>query len=202
MDLMNIGFSYSRHAVRIVYTVSVVMCIVVLASASCVSQLALGNAAVIPADPKSVEGPATPGHSRKPLACPTMGFLPIETSKPDWSHHTVILSWNPGAPSPQAPAGYCLYKSDTQINPRDSECSSCQPVTSVPIAETSCVDDVVKDGTTYYYLVRAIDGVGRPSGWSNVARAKVPASAEVKTSAEPRSSSISPPGLCRVPSGK
>lgn len=147
----------------------------------------------------SAAGPTKPGGSakvKKPLKteqCATAGFLPIEASRPATAHHTVTLSWNAGAPSLDAPSGYCLYKSETVIDIKNPKCSSCEPVNPVPVAKTSCVDDIVKDGVTYYYVVRAVDRSGNPSAWSNLAAAPVPSSDQVK------SSPTAPPALCRVP---
>jgi hypothetical protein len=153
----------------------------------------IATASIADAKPIKPEGSAKVKKPPKTEECATAGFLPMEASRPATAHHTVILSWNAGASSLHAPAGYCLYKSETEIDIKNPKCSGCEPVNSVPLSTTSCVDDIVKDGVTYYYVVRAVDSTGSTSAWSNLASAPVPASDQVKPS------STAPPPLCRVP---
>ena len=179
---------------HLLHRVFVLAVIGVLASSWSMCQVGrIATASMSAAKPPKPEASAREKTSLTPNQCATIGFLPIESSRPATAHHTVTLSWNASALSFDAPAGYCLYKSETEIDIKNPKCSSCEPVNPVPVAKTSCVDDIVKDGVTYYYVVRAVDRSGNPSTWSNVATASVPPSDQVK------SSTTAPPALCRVP---
>jgi len=65
-------------------------------------------------------------------------------------------------------------------------------VNNIPFPGTSCVDDLVVNDKTYYYVVRAISGQGVTSIVSNEAPAKIP-----KQSNPSASAALAP--LCRVP---
>ena len=154
----------------------------------------IATASVSVAKPLEATGSPKVKASLKRFDCESLRTRSIADSSLPTKHHTVTLSWNASAHSPDPAAGYCLYKSETKIDPKDSACSSCEPVTPTPIPATSCVDDIVKDGVTYYYVVRAVDKAGNTSAWSNVATVPILASDPVKSS-----SVSSPPALCRVP---
>lgn len=111
--------------------------------------------------------------------CPPAGLLAAQPLQPGIGHHRVILSWNASSHSPDAknnPVGYCLYRSkkrkDAKQNPT---CRDCEQVNSTPVAGTSCVDDLVEDRATYYYVVTAIDANGETSSSSNEFRVSIPA---------------------------
>ena len=109
-------------------------------------------------------------------SCPPAGVPPL---KPNAStgHHRVVLSWNTSAPStrPQDSAvGYCLYRSQTQtLAAKNATCSQCEQINSVPVVVpvtdhvAGCVDDLVQDGLTYYYVVTAINSGRQLSSSSN-----------------------------------
>jgi hypothetical protein len=111
-----------------------------------------------------------------PLSCPAVNRLPIQPSQP--GHHKVTLSWNASIPSPKHDKafGYCLYRSMTKNPVKEKPpCKDCEQVNRSPFGETSCVDDIVQDGVTYYYVAMAVNAAGRPSDWSNQTPAPIPA---------------------------
>ncbi len=93
------------------------------------------------------------------------------------SQRKVILSWNASAPAqkPQnAVVGYCLYRSKiqnaAQLLPT---CTQCEQINRVPVTATSCMDDLVEDKATYYYVVTALNSQGSASTASNEASAQI-----------------------------
>jgi hypothetical protein len=80
------------------------------------------------------------------------------------NHHKVVLSWNASTSAGRSgnPVGYCLYRSNQQIFAKElKDCKDCELVTPKPIVGTGCVDPVVQDGKTYYYV--AITRIGQDS---------------------------------------
>ena len=70
--------------------------------------------------------------------------------------HNVILTWK-ASPSTNA-VGYCVYRRKIKHIPRKiSDCKDCEQLNTAPLKGTGCVDDVVPDGVTYYYVVTAIN---------------------------------------------
>jgi hypothetical protein len=139
---------------------------------------------------------------KPPSALPVCPSAGTPTLKPSalTGHHKVALSWNASVPSARSEdnaVGYCLYRSQTQNaakkNPR---CLACELVNPVPVAGTTCVDDLVQDGATYYYVATAISSRGQISLSSNEVPAPVPRSQPSTALA----SSASVP-LCRAPTG-
>lgn len=55
--------------------------------------------------------------------------------------------------------------------PKDA---SCEQVNVVPVSSTRCVDELVKDNTTYYYGAVTINSAGKTSTTSEEAIAEVP----------------------------
>jgi hypothetical protein len=106
----------------------------------------------------------------------------------------VTLTWN--ASRGKDVVGYCLYR-DTEKkvakNKPNAEftCAGCEQVNSIPVAPTGCVDDVVPDNSTYFYVATALNRDKRLSSASNEARADIPAAS---SSATPQAS---PYGRCR-----
>jgi hypothetical protein len=109
----------------------------------------------------------------------------------------VTLSWNPSLPSPHPEdnaVGYCLYRSRKKhVAKKNARCSECEQVNSVPIAGTACIDDLVADGATYYYVSTAISSQGTLSTSSNEVPVSIPSN---KPSAGPASAALP---LCRQP---
>lgn len=116
-------------------------------------------------------------------------------------HHKVVLTWHASAPaarSDDTAVGYCLYRSVTKNAARQNAiCRNCEQINVVPIVGTGCVDDLVKDGATYYYVVTAISAKQKLSSSSNEIPVVIPAS---KQGVSSTSASTYP--LCRVPSLK
>lgn len=102
----------------------------------------------------------------------------------------MTLSWKASAPADpkhSAAAGYCVYRGA----PGDPNPGL---INSVPLAGTSCVDDVVANGQRYAYVVRAISANGVTSITSNQAPVDIPATG--------RSNSASSAPLCRGTAGQ
>ena len=59
--------------------------------------------------------------------------------------------------------GYNVYRSTSSI----SDVSGMDPINGSPLPNTSYTDDGVNNGTTYYYVVTAVDGNGNESSASN-----------------------------------
>jgi Abnormal spindle-like microcephaly-assoc'd, ASPM-SPD-2-Hydin len=90
---------------------------------------------------------------------------PPPPSAPTPVQHTVTLSWGP---SSSAVSGYRVYRSTVS----GSNFSALTPV----ISNLSFSDNTVVDGTTYYYVVTAVDPSGQESPHSNEATAVIPSS--------------------------
>jgi hypothetical protein len=97
---------------------------------------------------------------------------------PEQVHHKVVLTWNPSVPSGRPgnnPLGYCLYRSQQQIFVKElKRCKDCEQVTPRPLIGTGCVDPVVEDGKTYYYVAIAINPGNQTSEFSNQTIAAIP----------------------------
>jgi hypothetical protein len=128
--------------------------------------------------------------------CPPAGLPTLQSSPQKTGHHVVTLSWQGRAPSSNSDSqavGYCLYRSkERNAAKQNATCSHCEQVNPIPLADTACVDDLVEDGTTYYYVVTAINSKGRISSASNEILAQVPST---KKNANPVPADSYP--LCR-----
>ena len=131
-----------------------------------------------------------------PPACPAAGIAPLKRSQPGTGDHRVILVWNASAPSsnPDSTAvGYCLYRSQKKkVAKKNPTCSECEQINSIPVVGTTCVDDLVQDGATYFYVATAISRSGQLSSSSNEITVLIPRSRQ--SAALP--SAASPP-FCR-----
>ena len=150
--------------------------------------------------PQVKKTPQAKAQRALPL-CPQAGLTPLQPSQQGTGHHKVTLSWKASTPGRNAESnaiGYCLYRSKTQnVAKQNPTCGHCEQINQVPIADTSCVDDLVEDGASYYYVVSAINAKGTISGASNEAPARVPA--DRQTGLPP--SGFSRPPACRAGSG-
>jgi len=112
------------------------------------------------------------------VPCPPAGLPIAQPSARGVSHHKVTLSWNaspPAANSGTNAIGYCLYRSKTNNAAKQKPtCSQCEPINSVPVRGSSCVDDIVSDSTTYFYVVAAINARGTLSSSSNEIQVQIP----------------------------
>jgi hypothetical protein len=97
-------------------------------------------------------------------------------------HHKVILSWT--ASRGEDVAGYCLYRSSGPNVANDAKkefrCTGCEQINSDPVLRTGCVDNLVHDGFTYFYVATAMDHGGTLSIASNETRADVPETPTLK----------------------
>jgi hypothetical protein len=137
-----------------------------------------------PAQPTPVPNPVP--H----LVCPPLETLPVEPPQsPDG--HRVTLSWKAShADAKHAGAvGYCIYRGTKKNDPPSEQ------VNALPYTGVSCVDDSVKNGNTYYYVVLAINFKGVTSITSKPAPAVIPS-----TPRDPSSPVHDAAPLCRVPS--
>jgi hypothetical protein len=161
------------------------------------SQVPVSNHSLQPMAPGNAKASATAAKAA-PLFCPAAGFPMLLQSAPGVGHHTVVLSWNASTPSPgpqDSAVGYCLYRSEKKgAAKQNANCRDCEQVNRVPIAAIRCVDDVVKNGATYYYVVTAINAKGKLSLPSNEVVAAVPAGKQSLNSASTGSFSV-----CRGP---
>jgi len=122
-------------------------------------------------------------------ACPQAG-LPTVQPSPITGHHKVILKWNASdsADSRRKAVGYCLYRSKKEnvakqaLSNPNTRCGDCEQINSVAIPGTSCVDDLVEDNATYYYVVTAINALGNTSSSSQEALARIPPNKRSATS--------------------
>lgn len=129
-------------------------------------------------------------------SCPPAGTPMLQPGQSNTGHHKVLLSWNASAPStkPENNAvGYCLYRSKKKhVAAKNPLCRACEQVNVLPLPSASCVDDLVQDDVTYYYVVTAIDQHGSLSSASSEIAASIPSRNKVG-----RSFSGSSP-LCRI----
>jgi hypothetical protein len=132
-----------------------------------------------------------------PPVCPAAGVAPLERAQPGTGDHNVVLMWNASVPSnnpDNRAVGYCLYRSKkSKVAKKNPTCSECEQINSIPIAGTSCVDDLVQDSATYYYVATAISGSGQLSSPSNEIPVVIPRSKKSVGAA-----STSSPPLCRT----
>jgi hypothetical protein len=126
--------------------------------------------------PKADEIPLAAPEPKLP-PCPAAG-APTQQPSPQTGHHKVTLSWNASSPSSDPErkvVGYCLYRSTTQnAAKQEPTCPNCEQINKIPITGTGCVDDLVKDGAQYYYVVTAINAGGSISSSSNETPAQIP----------------------------
>ena len=136
--------------------------------------------------------------SAAPPVCPAAGLAPLQPLPYKTGHHKVTLTWHASVPptNPNLTAvGYCLYRSKKKnVARKSATCSDCERVTPTPIARTGCVDDLVENGATYYYVATAIAPGGQLSSSSNEITVAIP---PTKQSLGPLANSSYPP--CRAP---
>jgi hypothetical protein len=138
-------------------------------------------------------------HKRVLPPCPSAPYPMLRVSAPDTGHHKVFLSWNASSSSglPGDPTvGYCLYRSQTPAMARNCpKYPKCEQVNLVPVPSPRCVDQLVKDHTTYYYAVIAINSAGKTSTTSEEAIAEVP----IAGKQDPAPSDAATYPTCRAP---
>ncbi len=112
-----------------------------------------------PTNPPTTNPPPTNPPSTNP---PTTN--PPPTNPPPATQHTVALSW--GASSSQV-MGYRVYRSENSGG-------SYSPLNGTAVAVLNYSDSTVASGSTYYYVVTAVDSSGTESAYSNQATAVIP----------------------------
>lgn len=131
--------------------------------------------------------------------CPSAPYPMLQMLAPGVGHHKVFLSWNASSSSSGSggiDVGYCLYRSQKKGAANISAtCPDCEQVTFVPVLSTRCVDNVVRDQTTYYYVVVAINSTGKISSPTKEAIAEVPVAG--RKNAAPADAAAYP--ACRAP---
>jgi hypothetical protein len=121
------------------------------------------------------------------LPCPSAGLPTMQASQAGGGHHKVFLTWIGSARSDdpnQNPVGYCLYRSKKQKAAKEkTTCEQCEQVNSIPVPVTctSCIDGLVEDNVTYYYVVTAINENGILSSASNEAPAEIPVASQTNS---------------------
>jgi hypothetical protein len=141
-------------------------------------QMACVSKQAAPAQASNQQPTTPPGHAGtiatispdKPGACPPFGSLPEPSALQTKGEHTVILSWTASAPADAKHAasdGYCVYRGTERID------GSLARLNSLPFPGTSCTDDMVQTGKTYYYKVKAISTQKKTSDATDFVRAKI-----------------------------
>jgi hypothetical protein len=126
-------------------------------------------------------------HPRPPV-CPPAGLATLQPSPQITGHHNVTLSWNasPSVNSENQTVGYCIYRSKKRDAAKHNPtCNDCEQVNLTAIAGTQCIDDLVEDGATYYYVVTAINARGKPTSPSNETPAQIPPNKESSSLPKP-----------------
>jgi hypothetical protein len=150
-------------------------------------------------EPASIQIPATPNRSAtgagapiKPPDCPKFGSFPEPSDLPSKGEHTVVLSWKASAPADAKHTdafGYCIYRGEKRND------HSLARVNLEAFRGTSCRDDMVQTGKTYYYKVKAISAKRNLSDTTDFVKARI-------LDQKPANPIASPPPLCRVPPSK
>jgi hypothetical protein len=131
--------------------------------------------------------------------CPDAPYAKLNLKDRATGHHRVFLTWNASlsaSGSNTNALGYCLYRTQTAGKAKDcpTKYSKCEQVNAAPVRGTRCVDELVKDNTSYYYVAIAITSSGT-STTSEEAIAEVPA-AGARNPPPPSADSYP---ACRVP---
>ena len=132
--------------------------------------------------------------------CPDAPYRKLQAKDPATSHHRVFLTWNASTSTTESDPdafGYCLYRTQTAGKAKDcpTKYAKCEQVNVVPVRGTRCVDELVKDSTTYYYVAIGITA-SHESTASEEAIAEIPAAG--KRNPPPPDAASYP--ACRMPS--
>jgi HYDIN/CFA65/VesB-like, Ig-like domain len=108
----------------------------------------------------NISSPETVSMSGEGLASTTSSPAP----PPPATQHSVVLTW---IASTGQVIGYRVYRSETSGG-------SYSPLNGTAISAVSYKDSAVSSGTTYYYVVTAVDSAGTESVYSNQVTAVIP----------------------------
>ncbi len=101
-------------------------------------------------------------NPNQPLQCPIFGATLAPAPAPPAGSHSVLLSWKASAPPDakhSAAAGYCVYRG---TDPKSLPNQLLNPAAFTQ--GTTCTDNnLLINGVTYYYAVRAVNAAGTPS---------------------------------------
>lgn len=122
--------------------------------------------------PRQVVHTATPSPPAPPKIprCPTFDSSPEPSEVLTKGEHKVILSWIASAKPDVKHAeafGYCVYRASKREN------GSLVRMNSKAFQGTSCTDDMVETGKTYYYRVKAISLQEKTSEPTEFVRANI-----------------------------
>lgn len=148
----------------------------------------------------SLQVPAAPSRTAavasvfpvKPPECPKFGTFPEPSETLTKGGHTVILSWKASAPADAKHTdafGYCIYRGDKRSD------RALVRVNLKAFRGTSCTDDMVQTGKTYYYKVKAISAKQNLSKTTDFVKARIP-------DQKPANPVATPPPLCRESASK
>ena len=136
--------------------------------------------------PAAAQNVAAVEQNRLLPPCPKAPYAMLQANHPNVGHHKVFLRWNASSSASEVGPnglGYCLYR--TQAPGTAKNCPAkhpkCEQINVEPVRGTRCVDDLVKDTTTYYYVALAITFANGKSTASEEAIAQVPSAGEQKT---------------------
>jgi hypothetical protein len=116
------------------------------------------------------DSPASMFPHNGPPRCPTFGSFPEPPVVQIKGTHTVILSWTASAaPDTKhgSAIGYCIYRGTKSVD------KSLVRVNSLSFPGTTCTDDMVQTGQTYFYKVKAISENEKTSDSTEFAPASI-----------------------------
>jgi Abnormal spindle-like microcephaly-assoc'd, ASPM-SPD-2-Hydin len=116
-------------------------------------------------DPSSV-GAATGSLTIRTNAENSLVVVPLTGTGASTAQHSITLSWNTPASSPEPITGYMAYRSRNG--------GTYSALNSTPTTEATYVDTAVQAGITYSYYVESVASNGLTSDPSNTVEASVP----------------------------
>jgi fibronectin type 3 domain-containing protein len=105
---------------------------------------------------------STAGNSPPTIAVTGIGEVELPPTPPPPPPLSIALSWD--ASTSGDVVGYYVYRGTRSGGPYAR-------LMNIPIPTTTYTDSSVSIGTTYYYVVTAVDGHGVESAYSNQAKA-------------------------------
>jgi fibronectin type 3 domain-containing protein len=116
-------------------------------------------------DPSSV-GAATGSLTIRTNAENSLVVVPLTGTGASTAQHSIALSWNAPASSPEPITGYMAYRSTNG--------GTYSALNSTPTTEATYVDTAAQAGITYSYYVESVASNGITSDPSNTVEASVP----------------------------